>query len=57
METKVRLLDGTTHIIKGQPKDYIQVIDGMGLSQNRTVLSKEGRPIQLSKVVTMQVNK
>lgn len=57
METKVRLLDGTFHIIKGHPSDYIQVIDGMGLSQNKTVLSIEGQLIQLSKVVTMHVNK
>lgn len=57
VETKVRLLDGTNHIINGHPKDYIQVIDGMGLSQNKTVVSKEGQLIKLCKVVTMQVNK
>lgn len=57
METKVRLTDGTYHIIKGHPRDYVQVIDGMGLSQNKTVLSKDGQLIKLCKVVTMQVNK
>lgn len=57
METKVILLDGTYHIIKGHPSDYVQVITGLGLSQNRTVRSKDGQLIKLSKVVTMEVNK
>ena len=57
METKVRLLDGTVHIIKGHPKDYLQVIDGMGLSQNRTVLSKDGIPIKLSNVTSIELKK
>ncbi len=57
METKVRILDSNYHIIKGHPGEYIQVIDGLGFSQNRTVRTTEGQLIQISKIVSMQVNK
>lgn len=56
-ETKVLLLDGTYHIIKGHPTDYIEIVDESGIMRNRTVRSKNGRRIKLSKVVTMQLNK
>lgn len=56
-ETKVLLLDGTYHVIKGHPTDYIQIIGKAGVMKNQTVRSKSGRRIKLSKVVTMQLSK
>lgn len=57
METKVMLTDGTTHIISGRPEDYMQLVAGVGKSDHSGVVAKSGRQIEMSEIVTMQLNK
>lgn len=54
MKTVVTTTDGKKHVLKGHPQDYMQMIGGLGVSQDETLTSIKGERFKFSEVVMMQ---
>lgn len=54
MKTEVTTIDGKKHILKGHPQDYMQMVGGVGVSQDEELTSVKGEKFKFSDVMMMR---
>lgn len=55
MYTKVTMLNGKEHVINGRPEDLFQIMEGLGVMPEDTIMiSRDGNQVEMKEVVIMQ---
>ncbi|PIC88440.1 hypothetical protein CSV71_15050 [Sporosarcina sp. P21c] len=55
MYTKVTMSDGKEHIINGRPEDLFQIMEGLGvMSEDTIMISRDGNQVEMKEVLIMQ---
>lgn len=54
MKTKLTLIDGKEFIVEGRPKDFMQVVYGMGINKNSALQSITGKKITMADIFMLE---
>ncbi|MEK4024488.1 hypothetical protein [Sporosarcina sp. FSL W7-1283] len=54
MKTKLTLIDGEECIVEGRPRDFMQLIYGMGISKNSALQSITGKKITMADIFMLE---